>query len=109
MKTTANGTNTASVITSCRILSCASDITVKPTRFAGTCSRYSKSAIPHETSAAIHHARPVIVRRWPYQAIVMNRFEHDSSTAQASTGWALTQARLMELSLIHIWLPTSDL
>jgi hypothetical protein len=36
----------SSVITSCSILSCGSERTVKPIRLAGTCSRYSNRAIP---------------------------------------------------------------
>src|SRR6478672_9718065 len=92
MNSIANGTNTISVISSCRILSWPSDITVKPIRFAGTCSRYSNSAMPHEINAAIHHGRSSSVRRWPYQANVMNRFEHDRSTAQTSAGWVAREA-----------------
>jgi hypothetical protein len=89
MYSTANGTNTTSVITSCMILSCASDSAVKPMRLAGTCSRYSKSAMPHDTSAAIHHGLPARFLRCPYHAKVMNRFDSVSRNAHARAGcWA---------------------
>ncbi len=86
MYSTANGTNTTSVITSCTILSCASESTVKPMRFAGTCSRYSNSAMPHDTSAATHHGLPARFFKCPYHAKVMKRFESVSSTAHARAG-----------------------
>jgi hypothetical protein len=68
MNQTANGTNTTSVITSWRIFSCGSVMTLKPIRFAGTCSWYSKNATPHESNAAIHHGLSASVFRCPYQA-----------------------------------------
>src|SRR3982750_4648763 len=86
MKKIANGTNTHSVITSCTIFSCASDSAVKPIRFAGTCSRYSNSAMPHETSAASHHGQVCTWRRCPYQAKVMNTFDAARSSTQTRTG-----------------------
>ena len=39
-----------------RILSCPTLIVWCPIRLAGTCARYSKSAIPHDTIAATYHA-----------------------------------------------------
>src|SRR5512143_1828860 len=86
MNSIANGTNTVSVITSCRILSCASESVVKPIRFAGTWSMYSKNAMPHETTAANHHGRSSSVRRCPYQANVMKRLDNVSSIAHATAG-----------------------
>src|SRR5437588_10553884 len=44
-------------------------------RLAGTCSRYSKSAIPQLANAATYHGRDDILRRWAYQANVMKTFE----------------------------------
>src|SRR5438067_24156 len=49
-------------------------------RLAGTCSRYSKSAMPQLTTATTYHEDPVLKYfRWPYQAIVMNRLDPMSS------------------------------
>src|SRR5688572_11169141 len=84
----AKGTNTASVITSCMILSWASDISVKPMRLAGTCSRYSKRAMPQLTSAAIHQGFADSSRRCAYQAKVMKTFEATSSDADTATVWS---------------------
>src|ERR1700682_4130636 len=55
-------------------------------RFAGTCSRYSNSAIPQLTVAAIHHGLDCMVRRCPYQANVMSRLEPMRRIAALSTG-----------------------
>src|SRR6185437_7941372 len=87
MYSTANGTNTQSVITSCMILSWPSDSTVKPMRLAGTWNMYSAAAISHDTSAAIHHGRVDRLRRCAYHANVMNTFEQVSSSALARAGW----------------------
>jgi hypothetical protein len=65
-------------------------------RFAGTWSRYSNNAIPHDTSAAIHHGRSARLRRWPYHASVMNTFEPVSRAAQASAGCCRSQEPFME-------------
>lgn len=46
---------------------------VNPMRLAGTCRRYSKKAIPQLSSAATYHGEAAWLRRWPYQAKVMNR------------------------------------
>src|SRR6476661_2854016 len=86
MYSIANGTKTISVITSCRIFSCARLKTEKPMRLAGTCIRYSKSAIPQLMKAAIHHALEVRFLRCPYQANVMKRFEPVSRSVVATTG-----------------------
>src|SRR6478609_1952019 len=47
-------------------------------RLAGTCSRYSNRAIPQLAKAATIHGRPLRLRRWAYQAKVMNTFERTS-------------------------------
>src|SRR5437879_1053073 len=44
-------------------------------RLAGTCSRYSKSAMPQLANAATYHGRDDKLRRWAYQANVMKTFE----------------------------------
>src|SRR5262245_38263138 len=92
MYMTANGMNTASVMTSWMILSWASDSTENPTLLAGTCSRYSKSAMPHETSAAIHQGLACRCLRCPYHANVMKRFEQTSRVAHASAGVGMAEA-----------------
>src|SRR5262245_39357193 len=48
-------------------------------RLAGTCSRYSKSAMPQLTIAAMYHARVLRFLRCAYQANVMKTFEQISS------------------------------
>src|ERR1700758_3743752 len=49
-------------------------------RLAGTCSRYSKRAMPQLTMATTYHGEPVLKNfRWPYQAAVMKTFEATSS------------------------------
>src|SRR5918993_990664 len=88
--------NTARVITSCMILSCASERTVNPMRLAGTCKRYSNSAMPQEMSAAAHHGLPEKFLRCPYHANVMKRFDSVRSTAADSAGCeAATAVRFM--------------
>src|SRR5512140_335575 len=44
-------------------------------RLAGTCSRYSKSAMPQLAIAATHHTRSFRLRRCAYQANVMKTLE----------------------------------
>src|SRR5688500_5617804 len=75
-------------MTSCRILSWPSESTVYPIRFAGTWSRYSKSAIPQLTSAATSHARPLRFRRCAYHANVMKTFEQTRRRDARTTGEA---------------------
>src|SRR5690606_29736848 len=58
-------------MTSCMILSCGIVKIVKPMRLAGTCSRYSNSAIPQLTSAAVYQGEDARFLRCPYQANVM--------------------------------------
>src|SRR5687767_1235581 len=48
-------------------------------RLAGTCSRYSNSAMPQLTSAATYQAFPLRFLRWAYHANVMKTFEATSS------------------------------
>ena len=74
-KRIANGTKTDSEIASCKIFNCGSVIAVEPMRFAGTCSIYSKNAIPQLTNAATSQHLPFNVERCPYQANVINAFE----------------------------------
>src|SRR5882672_6017999 len=62
------------------IFSCARLNWVKPMRFAGTCSRYSKSAMPQEASAAMNQGLEESSFRCAYQAKVMNTFESVSNT-----------------------------
>src|SRR5258706_14144270 len=77
----ANGTNTASVITSCMILSWPNERPAcwKPMRLAGTCSRYSASAMPQLISAAMYQGAVARFFRWPYQAMVMKTLDATSS------------------------------
>src|SRR5262245_5003015 len=73
-----NGTNTVSVMTSWRIFSFDRSITVYPMRFAGTCSMYSRNAMPQLTIAATYHGRSLKLRRCAYHANVMNTFDRVS-------------------------------
>ena len=50
-------------------------------RFAGTCSRYSNNAMPHDTSAAMYQGLVFSSFRWAYHAKVMNTFDSESSSA----------------------------
>ena len=63
MNIIANGMNTLSEMTSCIIFSCGKVYTVKPIRLAGTMMRYSQSAIPQLTRAAIYQAFELIFLR----------------------------------------------
>src|SRR5690606_12625561 len=73
-------------MTSCRILSWDRLNTVYPARLAGTCSRYSNSAMPQLTKAAIHQGLSARFFRWAYQAKVMNMLEATSSRTVFTTG-----------------------
>ena len=53
-------------------------------RLAGTCSRYSNSAIPQLIRAAMIQGLLLRVFRGPYQAKVMNRLEQASNKAVCS-------------------------
>jgi hypothetical protein len=64
-------------------------------RLAGTCSRYSKSAIPQLTRAAIHHGLACRCLRWPYQANVMKRFDKASSVAVIASVWTGVIAEIL--------------
>src|SRR6201988_2267749 len=55
-------------------------------RFAGTISRYSKSAMPQLASAAIHQGLAESSFRCAYQAKVMNTLEATSRPAVAAMG-----------------------
>src|SRR6185312_16249966 len=48
-------------------------------RLAGTARQYSKNAMPQLASTATHIAAAGNLS-WPYQAVVMNRLEQQSST-----------------------------
>src|SRR5213592_675994 len=61
------------------ILSCASESVRKPMRLAGTCRRYSNSAMPQLTMAATYQGRSARLRRCAYHAIVMKTFEQINS------------------------------
>src|SRR3954466_1613662 len=84
------------------ILSCATvyPASRKPIRFAGTCNRYSNSAMPQLASATTYHEEPSLKNfRWPYQATVMNTFEATRSRMVCSDrGMA---EKLMEPLLVH--------
>src|SRR3954464_3244504 len=67
--------NTVRVIAPWRILSRARVIFVAPMRLAGTCNKYSNSAMPQLAIAATYHLRSPRFRRCAYQANVMNTFE----------------------------------
>ncbi len=83
---TANGTNTESVITSCKIFSWGKLKCVKPMRFAGTISIYSKSAMPQLASAATYHFLSDRFFKCEYQANVIKTFEQISSNVV----WSIT-------------------
>src|SRR5687768_2336153 len=65
-------------MTSCMILSFASESVRAPMRLAGTCRRYSNSAMPQLTKAAAHHGRLAMLRRWAYHAKVMKTLDATS-------------------------------
>jgi len=74
-------------MTSCRIFNCPMLNCVKPMRLAGTCSRYSNSATPQLTRAAVYQGVLARFFRWPYQAKVMKTLLAISSrTVCAGTG-----------------------
>src|SRR5437588_10955554 len=66
------------------IFNCASVSEPNPIRFAGTCSRYSKNAIPQLMMAATYHGLARRSRRCAYQANVMKTFEQASSVTVTS-------------------------
>src|SRR5579864_310262 len=55
-------------------------------RLPGTCSRYSKKAMPQLTSAATYQGLPARFFRCAYQANVMNTLEAHSSSTADTTG-----------------------
>src|SRR5690348_12340793 len=55
-------------------------------RLAGTCSRYSNSAMPQLASAAMNQGLPERFLRCAYQAKVMNTFDRMSRPVAASVG-----------------------
>src|SRR6478609_3874365 len=55
-------------------------------RLAGTCSRYSNSAMPQLASAATIQGRPDRFFRCAYQAKVMNTLDRTSSAVAARAG-----------------------
>src|SRR4051812_44635460 len=80
------------------IFSCGSESEVKPMRLAGTCSRYSKSAMPQLTSAAIHHGLSDRFLRCAYQANVMNTFDATRSNAQLAVAGNVVMGRSSRLA-----------
>src|SRR3954463_8657456 len=82
---------------SCSTLSCASESVRKPMRLAGTCSRYSNSAIDQLRIAATYHGRSARLRKCAYHANVMNTFEQTRSRtvamqADGRGGWCSSAA-----------------
>src|SRR6187397_1902227 len=57
-------------------------------RLAGTCSTYSKSAMPQLTTAARYQGVVSRCFRCPYQATVMKRFDATSNVMVSATVWA---------------------
>src|SRR5262245_15646264 len=84
-----NGTNTLSVMTSCSIFSCGNVNLPNPMRFAGTCNRYSKNAIPQLASTATIKGFEPRFLRCPYQANVMKTLEAMSSNTVERTEFML--------------------
>src|SRR5208283_4077753 len=97
---TANGTNTESVTTSCKIFSCGNVIAVYPMRFAGTWNMYSKEAMPQLTSAAMYHVLLPRFFKCAYHAKVIKTLEHRSRTVVFSkTGISITSRTVENKSL----------
>src|SRR3954471_23598493 len=67
-----------------------------PMRLAGTCSRYSASAMPQLTKAATYQGAVARFFRWPYQARVMNTLEAISSSTVCSEKGMELMAALSE-------------
>src|SRR5436190_4253001 len=82
-------------MTSWMIFSCASDSVRKPIRFAGTCRKYSNSAIPQLTIAATYHGLSARLRRCAYHANVMNTF---AAMSRRTVGSAADMPRFYLLS-----------
>lgn len=83
----AKGRNTLKVTTSCNILSCASERSVNPIRFAGTWNIYSSRAMPQLKKAAIYQGLSLRFFRWAYQAKVIKIFDiANSRTVFRTTG-----------------------
>jgi len=51
---------------------------MEPDPVAGTCNRYSNSAIPQLANAATYHGRDDRFLRWAYHAKVMKTFDATS-------------------------------
>src|SRR5574338_600485 len=98
MYSTAKGTKTSRVITSCMILSWPRLSAVAPMRLAGTCSRYSNNAIDQLTRAATYHALPCMLQRWPYHAKVMKTFDPTRSSAACIQAGAVTSDAVADCS-----------
>src|SRR5258705_9520564 len=89
MYNTLNGTNTLSVMTSCSIFNCGKVSLLNPIRLAGTCSRYSKNAIPQLASTATISGFEPRFFKWPYQANVMKTFDATSNNTVERIGFIL--------------------
>src|SRR5690348_3923345 len=70
-------------------------------RLAGTCSRYSKSAIPQLACAATYQGRPERFFRCAYQANVMKTFDPISSSVVGTTAGIPLSSRASE-SAVHL-------
>src|SRR5208283_5985339 len=82
----AKTTNTDSVMISWMIFNCDAEYTELPQRLAGTCSRYSKNAMPQLTRMTSSSGL-VLNFKWPYHANVMKTFEQVSSTIGSQRDW----------------------
>src|SRR5438105_275338 len=68
-------------------------------RLAGTCSRYSNSAMPQLTRATTYHVEPSLKNfRWPYQASVMKTLDATSSRMVCSDSGMTLSAFMPGLS-----------
>src|SRR5688572_1760702 len=93
--TTEKTTNTSSVITSWRILSCAALWpALWPRRLAGTWKQYSSRAIAQLTRMTTHSAACLKrgLARWPYHANVMKTLEMVSRRTVRTAGQQLCGA-----------------
>src|SRR5262245_43834430 len=88
------------------ILSCASDRLVAPMRLAGTCRRYSNSAMPQLRTAAMYHGRSDRLRRWAYHANVMNTLEAVNNTTvrtKTELKWMEPPLWILSARPTHMW------
>src|ERR1035438_10675002 len=84
----AKALKTARVMISWPILSCTGDQTLLPQRLAGTCSTYSKKAMPQLTMMTSQMGRSLNFK-CPYQANVIKTFEQVNNTNGSQRGWVI--------------------